>query len=165
MNGVESAVAAEQFLTFRIADERYAVGILSVREILQYGRPTRVPCAPAWIRGVINLRGSVVPVIDLGVKLGLEPSVIVEVRQAEQTLVMGVVADSVDQVIDLTPADVLPPPPFGTRMQVDFLLGMGRWNDGLVLMLDIERVLSTEELLSASAGGGCGVEAAGAASA
>jgi purine-binding chemotaxis protein CheW len=162
MQAAQTTTVVSQFLTFRIGGEQYAVGILKAREILEYQTPTRVPRTPGWIRGVINLRGSVVPVIDLAAKFGSEPCVptpatcivILETGPEDETTIMGVIADAVDEVIELGEADILPPPAFGTRARVDFLLGMGRWHDGLALLLDIERALSAEELLSAASAAG-----------
>jgi purine-binding chemotaxis protein CheW len=147
-----------QYLTFLIAEEEYAIGILRVREIIQYETVTRVPRMPPWIRGVINLRGGVVPVLDLAIKLGLPRSavtketciVITEVEVDGLHNVMGIVADSVSQVIDLSAHDIEPPPAFGTRIRVDYLLGMGKAGKKFVLILDTDRVLSADELLAAS---------------
>jgi purine-binding chemotaxis protein CheW len=154
------AVAAEdrQYLGFHVADEEYAVGILRVREILEYDTLTKVPGTPASIRGVINLRGRVVPVVDLAVKLGLPEScitkrsciVVVEVALEGVATVMGVLADAVSQVIDLPASEIEPPPPFGPRVRVDCLLGMGRAGRKFVLLLDIDRLLSTDELAVAA---------------
>jgi purine-binding chemotaxis protein CheW len=143
-----------QFLTFHLAGEEYGVGILKVKEILEYDTVTKVPAAPAFIRGVINLRGSVVPVIDLAVKFGLEASpitkrtcvVIVEAATDGRRTVMGIIADSVSKVIDLGPADIEPPPQFGTRVRSDHLQGMGKTGRKFALLLDIDRVLAAEEL-------------------
>jgi purine-binding chemotaxis protein CheW len=145
----------QQYLTFMIAGEEYAVSLLKVREIIEYDTVTEVPRTPEWIRGVINLRGSVVPVIDLAVKLRQAPSVagkltcivISEVECEGEATVMGIMADSVRQVIDLNPQDVEPPPTFGTRVKVDYLLGMARSGKKFCLILDTEKVLSTDELL------------------
>lgn len=144
---------AVQYLTFQMAGEEYAVAIMRVREIIQLDRVTRVPSAPRWIRGVVNLRGGVVPVADLALKFGMEASeitkwsclVIVEVEQRGEPVVMGVLADSVRQVMDLTPEDVEPAPSFGTRIDGEFLLGMARQGNRFALLLDIDRVLSDEE--------------------
>jgi len=146
-----------QYLTFFIAGEEYAIGILRVKEIIEYDTITRVPTTPACIRGVMNLRGSVVPVVDLAVKFGLPESpvttrtcvVIVEVSLEGEAAVMGVVADTVSQVIDLGSSDIEVPPVFGTRVRVDCLIGMGKAGKKFVLILDIDRVLSTNELLAA----------------
>lgn len=147
-----------QFLTFLIAEEEYAVSILKVKEILEFDTLTRVPQAPAFIRGVINLRGKVVPVIDLAVKFRLGDSrltrrtciVIVEVELEGEPIVMGVMADAVCQVIELRPNDIEAPPAFGTPVCTDHLLGLGRAGKKFVLILDIERVLSSADLTTAS---------------
>jgi purine-binding chemotaxis protein CheW len=147
-----------QYLGFQVAGEEYAVGILRVKEILEYEVVTRVPMTPPSIRGVINLRGSVVPVVDLAVKLGMPGSavtkrtciVIVEVKLADEAAVIGVIADSVSQVLDLPASEIQPPPSFGTRVHVDYLVGMGRADKKFVLILDIDRVLSEDELTAAA---------------
>jgi purine-binding chemotaxis protein CheW len=153
---IMEAAERMQYLTFQLAGEEYALGILRVREIIQWQEVTRVPTAPAAIRGVLNLRGSVVPVVDLGVKFGLgatEPTrrtciVIVEVERDGGQTVMGIVADAVSQVMDLGDDDIEPPPSFGTRMRVEFLEGMARMGDRFALVLNVDRLLSTAELLS-----------------
>jgi purine-binding chemotaxis protein CheW len=148
-----------QYLTFNLAGEEYAVGILKVKEIIEYGMLTRVPQTPPSVRGVINLRGNVVPVVDLAIKFGMPRSpltnrtciVIVEVDLDGEHSVMGVIADSVSQVIDLPPSEILPAPAFGTKLKVDFLNGMGKSGNKFVLILDIEKVLSGEQLKSTPA--------------
>jgi len=147
-----------QYLGFHIGGEEYAIGILRVREILEYDTVTRVPTTPPSIRGVINLRGSVVPVVDLAVKLGLPESVVtkrscvvvVEIVLDGERTVMGLLADSVSQVLDLPATEIEPPPPFGTRIRVECLLGMGRAGKRFVLLLDIDRLLSTDDLVAAA---------------
>jgi purine-binding chemotaxis protein CheW len=147
-----------QYLSFFIAGEEYALGILQVREIVQYDTVTRVPSAPAWIRGVTNLRGSVLPVIDLAMKFGFPPStlhrrsciIVVEVAFQGEKLVMGVLADAVGQVLELGPGDVEPPPAFGTPVHADYLVGMGRADRKFILLLDIDRVLNGQEVLAAA---------------
>ena len=150
MTAVQTAVGQVQYLTFQLAGEEFAFGILRVKEILEYDTITRVPNAPVTVRGVINLRGSVVPVVDLGLLFGLPATavtkrsciVIVEARVDEQDLVMGVLADAVSQVIDLGPDAIEPPPAFGGRVRVDYLTGMGKLDaKKFVLMLDIDRLL------------------------
>src|SRR3990172_3421968 len=156
MTASNAALEQTQYLSFLLAGEEFGIGILKVKEILEYGAVTRVPTTPPWIRGVINLRGSVVPVVDLAVKFGLAESavtrwsciVIVETELEGESTVMGVVADAVSQVIDLTPADIEPPPAFGSRVRVEFLLGMGKLDQKFVLLLDIDRLLSTSELVT-----------------
>jgi purine-binding chemotaxis protein CheW len=145
----------QQYLTFMIGAEEYAVSLLKVKEIIEYDTITEVPKTPEWVRGVINLRGSVVPVIDLAVKFRQSPSVagkltcivITEVECEGEATVMGVMVDSVRQVIDLKPQDIEEPPTFGTRVKVDYLLGMARAGKKFCLILDTEKVLSTDELL------------------
>ena len=151
--GIEQDV--QQYLTFIIGGEEYGVNLLKVKEIIEYDTVTEIPKTPEWVRGVINLRGNVVPVIDLAVKFRLAPSVagkltcivITEVECEGEAAVMGVMADSVCQVIDLKPQDIEAPPTFGTRVKVDYLLGMARSGKKFCLILDTEKVLSTEELL------------------
>ncbi len=147
-----------QYLGFFSGEEEYAISILRVKEILQYETITRVPGTPPSICGVINMRGNVVPVVDLAVKLGLAESqvskrtciVIVEVDLEGEPTVMGLMADSVSQVIDLKPGDIQPPPSFGTRVHIDYLVGMASLGPKFILILDIDKVLSTEELLAAT---------------
>lgn len=158
-----SANAISQYLTFAIAGEQYAVGVAHVKEIIGYDVPTKVPGTPAWIRGVINLRGLVVPVIDLAVKFGRPQTevtrrtcvVIVEVQlaggaeRAEGAVTMGVVADGVSQVLELNDADIQPPPMFGMSVRIDYLLGLIPTGKQFALLLDIDRVLAADELLAA----------------
>lgn len=142
-----------QYLTFRLAGEEYAIGILGVREIIEFDTLTTVPSAPAHVRGVINLRGSVVPVIDLALKFGLPPTpvtrrscvVIVDASVSGELLTMGVIAESVNQVVDLRAEDILPPPDFGTSVPTEHLVGMGRQDRKFIMILDIDRVLSASE--------------------
>ena len=150
---------SSQFLGFSVAGEEYGVGILQVKEILEYEAVTRVPSTPPSIRGVINLRGSVVPVVDLAVKFGLPESevtkrsciVVLEVAIEGEKVVMGVIADAVSQVVDLCPEDIEPVPAFGPRAHVDYLLGLGKAERKFILLLDIDRLLSEDELQAASA--------------
>lgn len=151
----EAEKSVHQYLTFQIGNEEYAVSLLKVKEIIEYDVVTEIPRTPEWVRGVINLRGNVVPVIDLAVKFRLPASVvgkltcivITEVECEGEATVMGIMADAVRQVIDLKPEDVEVPPSFGTRIKVDYLLGMARSGKKFCLLLDTEKVLSTEELL------------------
>jgi len=144
----------DQYLTFFIRREEYAVSILRVKEIIEYETVTRVPTTPNHVRGVINLRGAVLPVVDLAAKFGhpeSEPSrttciVVVETLLRGQTIVVGIVTDAVSEVVDLAPAQIEPPPPFGTNVHVDFLVGMGKLEGRLVLVLEIDKILSPVEL-------------------
>ena len=154
MASVKEAVNQTQFLTFYLAREEYAIGLLLVREIIEYGILTKIPSMPKSIRGVINLRGGVVPVVDLSVKFGLPESpitkrtciVIVEVEIEGEKSVVGVIADAVNQVMDLSPEDIEPPPLFGTRVKVGYLLGMGKIDKKFIQILDVNQVLSRHEL-------------------
>jgi purine-binding chemotaxis protein CheW len=143
-----------QFLTFVVGDEEYGVGIRQAKEIIEYDTVTTVPNAPAWIRGVINLRGSVVPVVDLAVRFGRTPGdvtrrsciVVVEVRGAQGAMVMGIVADRVTQVAELTAGDIEPAPSFGTVVRTDWLHGLGRVDKRFLLLLDTDRLLADREV-------------------
>jgi purine-binding chemotaxis protein CheW len=152
--------ANDQYLTFFLAGEEYAITILQVTDIIECGVVTRVPGTPPWIRGVHNLRGTVVPVIDLAIKFGLPATeitrrtcvVIVELRIDDEAVVMGVMADSVHQVVDFTAEQIQPAPSFGPRVRASFLLGMASTSDArFVLLLDIDRIFSNDEILAASA--------------
>jgi len=152
----KESIDQQQYLTFLLAGEEYAISILKVKEIIEYDTVTVVPKTPRWIRGVINLRGSVVPVIDLAVKFGLEERpvtrtsciVILEGQLENQNTTMGIVADAVSQVMDLAAADIREVPEFGTRVQVNYLLGMAQLGKKFALLLDVDKVLSTDELLN-----------------
>ena|SRR6185503_52126 len=143
-----------QYLTFVVGDEEYGVGILRAKEIIEYDTVTTVPNAPAYIRGVINLRGSVVPVVDLAVKFGRQAGavtrrsciVVVEVKLDDSRHVMGIVADRVSQVAELPPESIEPPPAFGAGVRSEWLLGLGRADKRFVLLLDTDRALSEKEL-------------------
>jgi len=145
-----------QYLTFMTAGEEYAISIVKVTEIVEYEAVTTVPNTPMWVRGVTNLRGRVVPVVDLAVKFGLPPSgiskfsciIITEVIFEGENLTMGVLADSVSQVIELSADEIEQTPPFGTRVKTEFLLGMGALGKKFCLILDIDKVLSADEMLA-----------------
>ena len=147
----------QQYLTFFIRGEEYAVGILRVREILEYETVTRVPTTPSHVRGVVNLRGAVMPVIDLAAKFGHGESVparttcivVVETRlrdEANTLTTVGIMADAVSEVVDIAAEAIEPPPPFGTHVRIDFLIGMGKLEGRLVLVLDIDSILSPVEI-------------------
>ena len=143
----------DQYLSFTVAGTAYGIPILKVKEILQYEPPTRVPGTPASIRGVVNVRGAVVPVVDLGVKFGkaeaaptkLTCVLIVEGRAGAEHYVLGVVAGAVNEVVGLRPEEVEQPPTFGTETKLDYLVGMGKVGKGFVLLIDIDRVLASPE--------------------
>ncbi len=150
----KSESGSRQYLTFTLAEETYALDIDKVREILDWTPVTRMPSCPDFMRGVINVRGGVVPVIDLRVKFGMEASsktvdsciVITEISQGEESVVLGALADSVQEVIDLDPGAIEPAPRIGTRLNTDFIHGMGKRDDEFIIILDIDRVFSDEEL-------------------
>jgi purine-binding chemotaxis protein CheW len=152
----ELTVSTVQYLTFLTAGEEYAIAIVKVREIIEYEAVTTVPNTPIWIRGVTNLRGRVIPVVDLAVKFGLPSSriskfscvIIAEVMFQGESLTMGVLADSVSQVIELSADEIEATPSFGTRVKTEFLLGMGALGKKFCLILDIDKVLSADELLA-----------------
>ena len=162
MMPMPSAVKAPdraQYLTFSLAGGEYAIAVLRVREIIEHETVTRVPSTPAFVRGVINLRGSVVAVVDLARKFGLPESpvtkrtciVIVEVESDNGRMVMGVLADAVNQVVEFRPEEIEAPPSFGTPVRVDFLRGLGKLGSEFVLILDTDRVLSAGELSAVAA--------------
>ena len=144
----------QQYLTFTLGGEMFAVGILNVKEIIEYGQLTAIPMMPAFIRGVINLRGAVVPVIDLAARFGGQESavqkrtcnVIVEVHQDEFKHDLGIMVDAVSEVLEIPAAEIEPPPSFGARVRAEFIAGMGKVNGKFVIILDIQRVLSVEEM-------------------
>jgi len=143
-----------QFLTFELNGEAYGIDILNIREIIDYGHITRVPMMPAFIAGVINLRGSVVPVVDLARRFSEIPSertkrssiVILEVEYEEQKLEIGITVDVVNEVIGILSNEIEPAPPFGTKIRTDFISGMGKVDDQLLVLLDTRVILSVAEL-------------------
>jgi purine-binding chemotaxis protein CheW len=139
-----------QYVTFLLGDEEYALEILAVQEIIGFTRITHVPHMPDFIKGVINLRGTVVPVVDLRLKFGLghadynSHTCVIVVNMGERT--MGMIVDVVSEVVNLPEGSVEPAPPFGANIHADFIKGMGKAGDRLLIILDIEKVLSNEEL-------------------
>lgn len=155
----------EQYLTFALHGEMFAVGILNVKEIIEYGKLTEIPMMPAFIRGVINLRGAVVPVIDLSCRFGNASTeigkrtciVIVEVHDGEFSHDLGIMVDAVSEVIEIPATEIEPPPSFGARIRADFIHGMGKVAGKFVIILNIVKVLSVDEIaLLAKAAGGDG---------
>jgi purine-binding chemotaxis protein CheW len=157
----EQAVAAQgrQYLTFAVGGESFAIAIASIKEIIEYRRPTDVPMMPAFMRGVINLRGRVVPVIDLSVRFGREPIqvarrtciVILEVHQDGAAHDIGVLVDAVSAVLEIADAQIEPAPSFGANLRAEFISGLGKIGEKFVIILDIEKVLSIEELSTLTA--------------
>lgn len=144
----------DQYLTFRLREETFAMGILAIKEIIEYGALTPVPMMPRCVRGVINLRGRVVPVIDLAVRFGRDETVpnrrtcvvIVEAAGEEDRQDLGIMVDAVNQVVELPPQEIEPAPGFGTKVHAEFIAGMGKLDGELVIILDVARVLSAEDL-------------------
>lgn len=150
----------EQFLSFHLGGEEYAVGILSIREVVEYQRLTPVPATPPWVRGVMNLRGTVVPVLDLATRLRrgetaverLTCIMIFEVDLEGEPTPVGVLIDAVGRVIELTADAIQEPPPFGSPVRAELLVGLGMVGETPIPILDVQRVLTGEELATAVAG-------------
>ncbi len=150
---------ANQYLSFTLAGSTYGLPILKVREILSYEGATPVPGTPPSIRGVVNVRGAVVPIVDLAVKFGRGATdatkrtctLVVDAVSGGEALTVGLLAAAVNEVVELAAGDVEPPPSFGTGVRVDYLLGLGKTAAGFVLLLDIDRVLSASEAELAAA--------------
>jgi purine-binding chemotaxis protein CheW len=147
-------IEATQYLTFKLDEGIFALDISKVREVLDFTTIAKVPTAPAFMRGVINLRGRVVPVMDLKLKFGMTEIektvntciIIVEVTVDNETMVLGALADSVQEVLDLEPEHIEPAPKIGTRLNTEFIKGMGRRDDKFIIILDIDKVFSVDEL-------------------
>lgn len=143
-----------QYLTFTLDEELFALDIAKVREVLDYTSITKVPQTPDFMRGVINLRGSVVPVVDMRSKFGMSVAettvntciIIVEVEIDGDGTVLGAMADSVQEVLELAPEQIEPPPRIGSKLKTDFIKGMGKRDDHFVIILDIDKVFSASEL-------------------
>lgn len=154
-----------QYLTFYVANERYAIAILDVKEIIEVGNVTRVPMTPNHIRGVLNLRGNVVPIVDLCARLGKgvcelskrSAIILVEVSDRAERHMLGMLVDEVHEILEIDATHLQPAPDFGTAIRTDFIHAMGRVDDLFIILLDINHVLSTDELstlqqVSAAAG-------------
>ncbi len=152
-----------QYLTFLLGGEMFAIGILGIKEIIEYGSLTAVPMMPGFIRGVINLRGAVVPVVDLSARFGRKSSevtrrsciVVLEVETDGEQQDVGVVVDSVSEVLSIAASEIEPPPSFGAKIRADFISGMGKVGGKFVIILNADRVLSVDEMamLTQAAGG------------
>jgi purine-binding chemotaxis protein CheW len=146
--------ALTQYLTFLLGDEIFSLEISKVREVLDYTIITRVPRMPAYLQGVINLRGSVVPVVDLRLKFGMPEAdvtvstciIIVEAMVNDELVILGLLADSVQEVLELDQENIKPAPRIGTKLDTRFIKGMGRQNDRFNIILDIDRVFSSDEI-------------------
>jgi len=152
--GEKEGIDSNQYLTFQLDDEVFGLEIGKVREVLDFSTVTRVPQTPEYMRGVINLRGSVVPVMDLRLKFGMAKTessvntciIITEIEMEAEVTVLGALADSVQEVLDLEPDQIEPAPKMGTKLPTDFIKGMGKRDEQFVILLDIDKVFSAEEI-------------------
>lgn len=160
----------QQYLTFVLGGEMFAIGILAVKEIIEYGGMTAVPMMPESIRGVINLRGSVVPVVDLARLFGRPSSpitrrtcnVIVEVESETGRQDVGVVVDAVSEVLEIRQDEIEPPPSFGARLRTDFMVGMGKVANSFVILLNVDKILALDDLDSVAAAAAAAIDDEGA---
>lgn len=156
---VQAAAEPSLVLTFQLGGELFAITIRTIKEIIEYRRPTEVPAMPAAVLGVINLRGAVVPVMDLQLRLGRAPAavgrrtciVIVEIADGDEAQTVGVVVDAVSEVLEIPPEDIEPPPSFGARVAAEFIAGMGKVRGRFVILLDVARVLAVASAAEAPA--------------
>jgi purine-binding chemotaxis protein CheW len=145
-----------QYLTFKLDDEIFAVDVAKVREILDFTPATKVPGTPDFMRGIINVRGNVVPVVDMRLKFGLSETaktvdtciVVMEIVVEEETTVLGALVDSVQEVFELDAGQIEPAPRIGTRLKTGFIKGIGKRNNDLIIILNIDEVFSSDELLT-----------------
>ena len=143
-----------QYITFRLGEELFAVNVNQVREVLEVSPITRVPTAPAHMRGVVNVRGKAIPVVDLRLRFGLPRGVdtvgtriiVLELEMDGEALVLGGIADSVHEVIEIEPGSIDPPPRIAMRWRTEFIQGMGKRGDDFIIILDVNAVFSSEEL-------------------
>ncbi|MGD9157148.1 MAG: chemotaxis protein CheW [Desulfobacteraceae bacterium] len=153
MNQTE-ILESNQYLTFKLDQEVFSLAITQVREVLDFTEVTKVPRMPEFMRGVINLRGGVVPVVDLRLKFGLTATdrsvdtcvIIMEIDIEGETTLIGALADSVQEVMTIEPENIEPPPRIGTRLNTEFIKGMGKKSDDFIIILDIDKVFSSDEL-------------------
>ena len=145
---------AAQYLTFVLGAETFAIGIMAIKEIIEYSSLTEVPMMPPYVRGVINLRGAVVPVLDLPVRFGKAASavskrtciVIIEVALGSERHTLGLVVDAVNAVLDIPTSEIEPPPAFGASIRTEFIRGMVKVNSKFVILLDVEHALAADEV-------------------
>jgi purine-binding chemotaxis protein CheW len=167
-SSVADGAQTHQYLTFMLGGELFAIGILCIKEIIEYSSLTEVPMMPAAVRGVINLRGAVVPVMDLLIRFGKRSSpvskrtciVIIEVTGMGERQDIGIVVDSVDSVLDIPASEIEPPPSFGAGIRTDFMRGMGKVNGKFVILLDVNHALAVEEVAGLAHGPPQGTEQA-----
>lgn len=151
---VESIKETAQYITFKLGDELFAINVGQVREVLDLSLVTKVPTAPSYMRGVVNVRGSAIPVVDLRLKFGLPKVadtvqtriVVLELEMDGEALVLGGLADSVHEVIELEPNQINEPPRIGMRWKTELIQGMGKRGDQFIIILDITKVFSMEDI-------------------
>lgn len=153
---VETITEVSQYLTFKLEDDAYALGVSDVREVLELelNHITKIPRTPDYLRGVINVRGSVVPVIDMRIKFNMEKEeatidtciIVIEVLLNRKTTVLGILADSVQEVIDLAPEQIEAAPEIGNQLNTEFIAGIGKKDDRFIIILEIGKILTSEEL-------------------
>lgn len=151
---VPSITETRQYLTFQLGEEVFAIDVSHVREILEFNTVTKVPKTPEYMRGVINLRGSVVPVLDMRLKFGMTMTektvntciIVVEVSLDGETTIIGALVDCVQEVFELEPDKIEPAPRIGIRLKTEFIKGMGKRDDTFIIILDIDKVFTAEEL-------------------
>jgi len=151
---ISGITTATQYLTYTLGSETFALDIVNVREVLDYPNVTLVPNMPDYVLGVINLRGSVVPVVDLRTRFNMPRNdktlnscvIISEVHVDGETAILGALADSVQEVVDLEPNQIEAAPKIGTRLRNDFIRGMGKHNDRFIIILDFDRVFSASDV-------------------
>ena len=156
----EQSGDSHQYLTFNLSNETFALGILAIKEIIEYSEPTAVPMMPDYLRGVINLRGRVVPVIDLARRLGKSPAVvgkrtcivIVEIEFESERHDVGVVVDCVNAVLEIPSEDIEPPPSFGMRIRSEFIAGMGKISGKFVMVIATHQLLASSEMEALTGG-------------
>lgn len=152
---VDSITETRQYLTFKLDHEVFALDVATVREVLDFTTVTKIPRTPEFMRGVINLRGSVVPVVDLRLAFGMSATektvntciIVMEVRLEGEATIVGALADSVEEVIDLEPEQIESAPKLGTSIKTDFIRGMGKRDTHFLMILDIDRVFSADQLI------------------
>jgi len=151
---VSKITEVRQYLTFKLEGETFALDVVKVREILDYSNITKVPQTPEFMKGVINLRGSVVPVVDMRLKFNMASQektvdtcvIVVEISIDNEATILGALVDSVQEVFELEPTHIEAAPRIGTKLRTEFILGMGKREEQFVIILDIDKVFSSEEL-------------------
>jgi len=153
-----------KYLTFSLEGEEYGIGILKIKEIIGLMPITRVPKTPTFVKGVINLRGKVIPIMDLRLRFGMEPAqytertciIVVEMASTKGDIMIGLIVDSVSEVLNIKHEDIEETPSFGTKLDTEYILGMAKVNKGVKILLNIDRVLTDEEIARVKSGnGGC----------